>query len=333
MRTFHKLLWLAAWGLAQAGCTDAFIAMTPDGGEDAGSSSSDAAADTGSADVTADTGSNDATADTGSSDDAADTGSSDAVADTGSRDGAPDSGSGDAGGGTACATNADCPADYLCGFPEALKCSATGTCFPQPGVTCNAIELGCACDGAEINLGCNGLPDGYVSKPFLHQGACSDASGGDSGTAEAGAKDGGATDSNSPSDSGGGCVSTQGEPCGGNTSQPCTCASGLVCTPENGGVATGDVGGTCEAHEGDGSAPCTTDTDCDPTQACGFPESEACAAQGQCVTKSVVVCTAIAYGCACDGTEINIACTDLPSGYETKPLAHSSPCDGGSSMP
>jgi hypothetical protein len=50
-------------------------------------------------------------------------------------------------------------------------------------VTCNAIELGCACDGAEINLGCNGLPDGYVSKPFLHQGACSDASGGDSGTA------------------------------------------------------------------------------------------------------------------------------------------------------
>jgi len=316
MRTFHIGLWLTARGLLQAGCTDAFIAMTPGGGEDAGSSSgsSDAAADTGSADATADTGSSDAVADTGSLDGGADTGSSDA-------------------GGAKCSTNADCPPNYLCGFPQALACSATGTCFPPPGVTCNAIELGCACDGSEIDLGCNGLPTGNAPKPFLHEGACSDASGGDSGTGEAGAKDGGATDSSTSNDSGGGCVSTQGGPCGGNTSQPCTCASGLACTAGSSGVATGDVGGTCEAHEGDGSAPCTTDTDCDPTQACGFPESEACAAQGQCVTKSVVVCTAIAYGCACDGTEINIACTDLPSGYETKPLAHSSPCDGGSSMP
>ncbi|MGA3119648.1 MAG: hypothetical protein ABSF69_02665 [Polyangiaceae bacterium] len=315
MRTFHKWLWLTAWGLAQTGCTDAFIAMTPDGGEGSSSGATDAAGDTGSADATADTGSSDGTADTGSDH---------AVADTGSRDGAADTGSGDA--GAACSTNADCPLDYLCGFPEALACSATGTCFPAPGVTCNAIELGCACDGADITLGCNGLPSGYVAKPFLHQGPCADASGGDSGTGEAGAKDGGATDSSTPNDSGGGCVSTQGGPCGGNTNQPCTCASGLVCTPGNSGVATGDVGGTCEAHEGDGSSPCTTDADCDATQACGFPQSEGCAAQGQCVTKSLVVCTAIAFGCACDGTEINIACNDLPGGYETQPLAHSGPC-------
>jgi hypothetical protein len=38
------------------------------------------------------------------------------------------------------------------------------------------------------------------------------------------------------------------------------------------------------------------------------------------------VCLAYSAGCACDGTEINVTCNGLPSGYDTKPLAHSGAC-------
>jgi hypothetical protein len=60
----------------------------------------------------------------------------------------------------------------LCGFPALAGCSATGSCFPSPGVICNAYVAGCACDGSEVNTACNGLPTGYAPKPLLHSGAC-----------------------------------------------------------------------------------------------------------------------------------------------------------------
>ena len=83
------------------------------------------------------------------------------------------SGGRDAGGGSGtCTTKTDCRTGELCGFPESARCSATGTCFPAPGVTCNAIVLACACDGTDFNIACNGLPSGYVPKPFAHTGAC-----------------------------------------------------------------------------------------------------------------------------------------------------------------
>jgi hypothetical protein len=44
-------------------------------------------------------------------------------------------------------------------------------------VHCDAIALGCACDGTEINIACNGLPGGYETKPYLHSGACNGAVG------------------------------------------------------------------------------------------------------------------------------------------------------------
>jgi hypothetical protein len=79
--------------------------------------------------------------------------------------------------------DSDCDGRERCGFPEAAGCSATGTCFPAPGITCNAIVLACACDGTDINVACNGLPSGYAPKPFAHSGACGrDAGGGNTGS-------------------------------------------------------------------------------------------------------------------------------------------------------
>jgi hypothetical protein len=93
---------------------------------------------------------------------------------TGSSSGGSGSGSSsgaDASGGP-CTTDAQCAAGTLCGFPVSDGCSAKGSCFATPGVTCQLYMAGCACDGSEVNLVCNGLPDGYASKPVLHSGAC-----------------------------------------------------------------------------------------------------------------------------------------------------------------
>ncbi len=87
--------------------------------------------------------------------------------------------------GAPCSTSSDCGAREICGFPASEGCSAKGQCFADPGVTCQAIALGCACDGSMINIACNGLPDGYETKPFLHDGACTNDVG-DGGGSDAG---------------------------------------------------------------------------------------------------------------------------------------------------
>jgi hypothetical protein len=74
-------------------------------------------------------------------------------------------------GGKACARDADCTPG-ICGFPTANACTATGTCFPAPGVTCAAYVAGCACDGSMVNIACNGLPSGYAPRPLRHAGMC-----------------------------------------------------------------------------------------------------------------------------------------------------------------
>ncbi len=79
----------------------------------------------------------------------------------------------DAGAGS-CTSTADCPSNEICGFPKTPVCAAVGQCFPAPQVICNAYSPGCACDGTEINLACNGLPDGYETKPLRHTGECVD---------------------------------------------------------------------------------------------------------------------------------------------------------------
>jgi hypothetical protein len=80
--------------------------------------------------------------------------------------------------GTACTNSAGCAANEICGFPTAQGCSARGTCFPAPGVTCLAFAAGCACNDAVINITCTGLPSGYVAQPLLNPGACIQPEGG-----------------------------------------------------------------------------------------------------------------------------------------------------------
>jgi hypothetical protein len=44
-------------------------------------------------------------------------------------------------------------------------------------------------------------------------------------------------------------------------------------------------------------------------------------------------CEIFEAGCACGGSEINLACTGLPNGYSTKPLMHADACEGGTVVP
>jgi hypothetical protein len=121
-----------------------------------------------------------------------------------------------------CTSSADCSNGDACGFLQSAGCTATGQCVRIGAFCAIASTVACGCNGANVNGGpsCTaGLPGGYLPKPILHQGPCSDA---------------------------GACVSQKGGHCGGNTAQPCTCASGLVCTPGDSGSPFGDVGGTCQ---------------------------------------------------------------------------------------
>jgi hypothetical protein len=77
-----------------------------------------------------------------------------------------------------CTTNKDCGQNMICGFPESGGCSAEGSCFHTllgVGPVCLVYEPGCACDGSETNLACNGLPSGYAAKPISHRGVCEQA--------------------------------------------------------------------------------------------------------------------------------------------------------------
>jgi hypothetical protein len=88
-----------------------------------------------------------------------------------------------------------------------------------------------------------------------------------------------------------------------------------------------EAGGNRDGGGGrDGSGACVRDSDCASNQLCGFAASDGCSAVGQCFPGPGAICQAFAPGCACDGTVINIACTGLPQGYFSKPLAHSGAC-------
>jgi hypothetical protein len=80
----------------------------------------------------------------------------------------------DAGGMGVCSLASPCPPSSVCGFPQTPACTTTGQCFPAVGISCNAYLPGCACDGTDINIACNGLPSGYETKPLRHTGMCID---------------------------------------------------------------------------------------------------------------------------------------------------------------
>jgi hypothetical protein len=109
--------------------------------------------------------------------------------------------------------------------------------------------------------------------------------------------------------------------CGGSVYSVGSDQSGEKGTTSSGGSSGGAA---------DASPACTKDADCGAGYACGFAESDACNATGRCFDVSgKATCAAYEAGCACDGTEINIACTPYPQGYVSKPLHNVGKCTGG----
>jgi hypothetical protein len=104
---------------------------------------------------------------------------SDAGTDAGGEAGGETGTGGDGGGSGSCTTGdaSSCAPSEICGFAESQGCQAKGSCFPR-GALCNLFQPGCACDGENINVACSGLPNGYVTAPLLHTGACTAADGG-----------------------------------------------------------------------------------------------------------------------------------------------------------
>lgn len=132
------------------------------------------------------------------------------------------------------------------------------------------------------------------------------------------------------------CFNTQGIATCAMYSAGCACDGTTVnvaCQPFPDGWTGHPIAhaGECTGGGADGGgAPCTKSSDCVGDQMeCAFNMSEGCAAQGYCVSVAgVATCAAYSAGCACDGSEINIACT-YPEGTASKPLAHPGSCDGG----
>lgn len=78
----------------------------------------------------------------------------------------------DAGGGDTCSVTKACTGGDVCGFPRVPVCGTEGQCFKRQQVECLVYQAGCACDGTEISVACNGLPAGYDTKPLRHTGVC-----------------------------------------------------------------------------------------------------------------------------------------------------------------
>ncbi len=133
---------------------------------------------------------------------------------------------------------------------------------------------------------------------------------------------GGAGSSNG-SGSNGGSGSSSGS-FGSSASSGTTSASSG--TSGGSGSSGGRAGSSSGSGAGGAGGTCATDTDCGTGELCGFPELAGCSASGTCFPALGAICNALVLACACDGTEINIACNGLPSGYAPKPFAHSEAC-------
>jgi len=160
------------------------------------------------------------------------------------------------------------------------------------------------------------------------------AAGCSSGPFTIGTEDGGpGADASSGQDGGGGGV-----PC-----DTTTCAAGQVCCPGPCGqrpatCVTAEVcpayGIACPVDAGaqpDAGPGCATDADCATSPhgtVCGFLAANACSARGTCVPALLLPCAANGpvFDCACDGSNVDDQCPDLPSGYVHKPLQHRGAC-------
>jgi hypothetical protein len=95
-------------------------------------------------------------------------------------------------------------------------------------------------------------------------------------------------------------------------------------------ACSGSVFHSGEASGGGGDAgTCVTDLDCGAGKACGYKIADACQATGTCFdAPATPVCDLYMPGCACDHvTTINLGCTVYPTGYASRPVAHTGACD------
>ena len=78
--------------------------------------------------------------------------------------------------GQACVAPRDCPAAFLCAYPVANMCAATGRCIPYTAPTdgCDAA-VACGCDNSAVQL-C--APSGYAPHAVQSTSPC-DAGAGD----------------------------------------------------------------------------------------------------------------------------------------------------------
>jgi len=81
------------------------------------------------------------------------------------------------------------------------------------------------------------------------------------------------------------------------------------------------------SRDGDGAA-CSANSDCPAGKVCGFLESAACSAKGECVVPPEVTCASRYDVCGCDGeTKFATGC-GFPSGYVSTPYAATGACAG-----
>jgi len=99
---------------------------------------------------------------------------------TGQNNYAPEAGDAN---GRACVSARDCPATFVCAYPIADACGATGRCLPYTPVAGCDSDLACACDGTTVSL-C--APSGYAAQPVAAIGSC-DGGGADASSSDASA--------------------------------------------------------------------------------------------------------------------------------------------------
>ncbi len=96
------------------------------------------------------------------------------------------------GGGEACTSNTDCPStEFVCVYPIADHCTATGVCKAIPQPACQSAIVGCSCDGGVAYIPCYFTgPDGdgvggYATAPVIGSGlsGCQVDAGADAGDA------------------------------------------------------------------------------------------------------------------------------------------------------
>jgi hypothetical protein len=128
------------------------------------------------------------------------------------------------------------------------------------------------------------------------------------------------------------CSATADGTCGWQIrSCPTDACPGLGCFPSCPNGILKDTNGcdTCQcapvADAGDAGRPCASNRDCGG-DICGFLESDGCSAVGSCFAPMIRGCNGYSPGCACDGSEVNVVCNQLPSGYAAAPLMHTGAC-------